>query len=169
MANEQSLEQGRTAADGFRKLSEFAVEEILALPRAEMRVVHQYLERSGVDRYYACVYFFDDQLEVRYPIDRATYFLVARLRGRQVKDKDVYWISFPYRMVKGRGVSEKDGHEFDFYYLEGYACPKERKVYLSAILKGAQKDLLEECGMEGIVDRGFVGDMDQESYFDDLD
>ncbi len=153
---------------GFRKLSELSDEEILALPRVEMKVVHFHNDNYGTDRYNCYVYFFKDQLELRFPIDRSTFFLIGLLRGKQVGEKNSYSISFPYRMVKGRADSEKDGHEFDYYYCEGYACPKQRKVYLNCLLKGSQVDLLVNMGLAGIVDRGFVGHVGEVSYFDDL-
>ncbi len=159
-------EEKGVVAEGFRKLSEFSVEELLKLPRLPMRMVETTNDRTGQVRFNAYVYMLDSRLEVRFPIDRATYHLVARLRGKD-STKSEYTVSFPYRVVKGRGVSEEDGHEFD-YYVEGYAAPLERKVYLNQLLTGSQVDLVECLGLEGVVDRGYAGSVKGVGYFDDL-
>lgn len=155
-------------AKAFRKLSEFSVEELLALPRVQMRVTKVVNETYHTERYNCYVYFFNKQLEIRFPIDRSTFYLIGVLRGLDVVEKETYSISFPYRIVKGRGVSEEDGHEFDYYYVEGYACPMQKKVFLSCVLKGSQVDLLTSLKAEGIVDRGFSGKEKESEYFDDL-
>ena len=155
-------------AKAFRKLSDFSVEELLALPRVQMRVTKVVNETYHTERYNCYVYFFNKQLEIRFPIDRSTFYLIGVLRGLDVAEKETYSISFPYRIVKGRGVSEEDGHEFDYYYVEGYAAPMERKVYLNQLLTGSQVDLVECFGLDGVVDRGYAGSVKGVGYFDDL-
>ncbi len=164
MADEEKKD---VVPEGFRKLSEFTVEELLKLPRIPMRMVETTNDRTGQVRFNAYVYLLESRLEVRFPIDRATYHLVARLRGKD-STKSEYTVSFPYRVVRGRGVSEEDGHEFDYYYVEGYAAPMERKVYLNQLLTGSQVDLVECFGLDGVVDRGYAGSVKGVGYFDDL-
>lgn len=169
MNKDQNLVEMSREVSSFRKFSDLSLEDILKLPRLQMKISHQFNEHYQSDRFTAVVYFFDNQLEVRFPIDRASYFLIGKLRGKDTS-RESYLISFPYRVVRGHGISEDDGHSFDYYYVEGYACPKEKKVYLNAVLKGSQVDLLLANGLDGIVDRGssVTETMKESSYFDDL-
>lgn len=150
----------------FNKLSEMTSDEIIGkLPRCRLRL-EKSETRYGV-RFNAYV-LVDDKLHIRCPIDEATFYVVASLR-KQDSTKGVYEVSFPYRIVEAKG-HRSDGSEFGYAYVEGYACPREKKVYLHQFLHGSEYDLLQIIQPAGLIDRGFVENADGEhtSYFDDL-
>lgn len=154
----------------FKQLSDLSVEEILALPRATLKVAQEVNTYNNTVRFNAYLDLLDAKLEIRFPIDRAVYFVIAKLRNKDAT-KGNYVVSFPYRIVKCKGFRKDNNNEYVYYYVEGYACPKEKKVYLNAFLKGSQVDLLECYPVDGVIDRGVVNNSNGESvgYFDDLD
>ena len=153
----------------FKQLSEMSVEEILSLPRGALRIEQEVNSFNNSVRFNAYLDLLDNKLEIRFPIDRATYFVIAKLRNKSAV-KGSYVVAFPYRIVKCKGNRKSDNSDYVYYYIEGYACPKEKKVYLNEFLKGSQVDLLDCYQLEGIIDRGVVNNSDGESvgYFDDL-
>ena len=153
----------------FKQLSDLSVEEILSLPRATLKVAQEVNSYNNTIRFNAYLDLLDGKLEIRFPIDRAVFFVISKYRNKD-SSKGNYVVSFPYRIVKCTGFRKDNHQEYIYYYVEGYACPKEKKVYLNQFLKGSQADLLDCYPIEGIIDRGAVSNSEGESvgYFDDL-
>lgn len=159
----------------FKQLSEMSVEEILSLERGKLIVKQEYNEYRKIRSFNAYLNLLDDMLQIRFRLDRASYFVIAKLRNvdPSLVSKGEYVVSFPYRLVKAKGISKNTGKEFEYYYIEGFGSPKDKKVYLSSFLRGSQLDLVSCYSLNNIVDRGLVADSEEVnsesiSYFDDL-
>lgn len=148
-------------------MKDMTVDQIKQLPRASLIVKQDYSRFSGRTSFTATVLLMDSMFEHIFRIDRASYFIIAKLRN-QDGTKGSFKVSFPYRIVRGKRLNQ-EGKEYDYYYIEGYACPIQKKIYLHDFLKGSAVDLLIEFKCPNIVDRGFIsGDEQVESdYFDE--
>ncbi len=159
----------------FVQLKDMTVDEILALPQGKLIVKQEYNEYRKITSFNAYLNLLDDMLQIRFRLDRASYFVIAKLRqvNPTLVAKGEYVVLFPYRIVKAKGISKNSGNEFEYYYIEGFGAPKDKRVYLSSFLRGSQLDLISCYPVDGIVDRGLVANgeevnSDNISYFDDL-
>ena len=152
----------------FKKLSDMTGDEIVHnFPRCHLKVAREE-SKYGI-RYNGYIEVAGGQLQIRVRLDQASFLVIGHLRNKDVAG-NAYEVSFPYRIVRAKSHRE-DGTEFDYAYVEGYACPKEKKVYLHEFLKGSQLDLLDILKPEGVVDRGLIESTEgiTVGYFDDLE
>lgn len=157
------------SVSAFKQLGEMSYEELMALPKGILRVCQETSPYDDRTRFNAYLSLCDDMLEIRFRLDRASYFVIQKLRQVDPGKKE-FRVSFHYRVCKCQGRRKEDGSTFTYYYIEGFACAKQKKVRLQQFLKGSALDLIETIGLDGIVDRGLVdrdsvvGDGD---YFDE--
>lgn len=155
----------------FKPMSAMTSEEIIKnLPRFHLRFEDR-ITRSGDHVYTATALVIPGELEIRFRVDQATFFLVARMRNVDTS-AGRYEVAFPMRVVKGHGT-RPDGSEYEWAFAEGYACPKEKSVYLHDFLHGSTLALLNihaDCFAGLIVDRGQMENADgaKVGFFDDL-